>query len=172
MKTITYTNNQGLELKINKFTSGQFKWAFSLTFNNGAHTFCYTMTELRTILLKNGMTRKWAANVKDRFDPLTEEHVLINRYRTPGGSEMEVFITSRIPFVNMVGTGLDMGYMKFQLLGYDSVIIVVRFGVRICREVPVEFFFHVLLFVNSILTADVCFASLEAHADEKSLSFG
>lgn len=69
MKTITYTNNQGLELKINKFSSGQFKWAFSLTFNNGAHTFCYTMTELRTILLKNGMSRKWAANVKDRFDP-------------------------------------------------------------------------------------------------------
>ena len=116
MKTITYTNNQGLELKINKFTSGQFKWAFSLTFNNGVHTFCYTMTELRTILLKNGMTRKWAANVKDRFDPLTEEHVLINRYRIPGGSEMEVFITSRIPFVNMIGTGLDMGYMKPQLL--------------------------------------------------------
>lgn len=60
--TITYTNNQGLELKINKFTSRQFKWAFSLTFNNGVHTFCYTMTELRTILLKNGMIRKWAAN--------------------------------------------------------------------------------------------------------------
>lgn len=80
MKTITYTNNQGLELKINRFASG----AFSLTFNNGANTFCYTMTELRNILLKNGMTRKWAANVKDRFDPLTEEHVLINRYRTPG----------------------------------------------------------------------------------------
>ena len=79
MKTITYTNNQGLELKINKFASG----AFSLTFNNGAHSFCDTMTELRTILLKNGMTRKWAANVKDRFDPLTEEHVLIDRYRTP-----------------------------------------------------------------------------------------
>ena len=112
MKTITYTNNQGLELKINKFASG----AFSLTFNNGAHSFCDTMTELRTILLKNGMTRKWAANVKDRFDPLTEEHVLIDRYRTPGGSEMEVFITSRIPFVNMIGTGLDMGYMKPQLL--------------------------------------------------------
>jgi hypothetical protein len=73
------------------------------------------MTELRTILLKNGMTRKWATNVKDRFDPLTEEHVLINRYRTHGGSEMEVFITSRIPFVNMIGTGLDMGDMKFQL---------------------------------------------------------
>lgn len=51
MKTITYTNNQGLELKINKFASG----AFSLTFNNGAHTFCDTMTELRTILLKNGI---------------------------------------------------------------------------------------------------------------------
>ena len=112
MKTITYTNNQGLELKINKFASG----AFNLTFNNGANTFCYTMTELRNILLKNGMTRKWAANVKDRFDPLTEEHVLIDRYRTPGGSEMEVFITSRIPFVNMIGTGLDMGYMKPQLL--------------------------------------------------------
>lgn len=112
VKTITYTNKQGLELKINKFASG----AFSLTFNNGVHTFCYTMTELRTILLKNGMTRKWAANVKDRFDPLTEEHVLINRYRTHGGSEMEVFITSRIPFVNMIGTGLGMGDMKFQLL--------------------------------------------------------
>lgn len=112
IKTITYTNNQGLELKINKFASG----AFSLTFNNGAHTFCDTMTELRTILLKNGMTRKWVANVKDRFDPLTGEHVLINRYRTPGGSEMEVFITSRILFVNMIGTGLDMGYMKPQLL--------------------------------------------------------
>ena len=82
MKIITYTNNQGLELKANKFASGQFKWAFSLTFNNGVHTFCYTMTELRTILLKNGMTRKWAANVKDRFDPITDEHVLINRYRT------------------------------------------------------------------------------------------
>lgn len=116
MKTIPYTNNQGLELKINKFSSGQFKWAFSLTLNNGVHTFCYTMTELRTILLKNGMTRKWATNVKDRFDPLTEEHVLINRYRTPGGSEMEVFITSRIPFVNIIGPGLDMGCMKFQLL--------------------------------------------------------
>jgi hypothetical protein len=116
MKTITYTNNQGLELKINKFSSGQFKWAFSLTFNNGAHTFCYTMTELRTILLKNGMTRKWAANVKDRFDPLTEENILISRYRTPGGSEMEVFNTSRGPYVNMVKTGLDMGYMKPQLL--------------------------------------------------------
>jgi len=37
MKTIAYTNNQGLELKINKFSSGQFKWAFSLTFNNGVH---------------------------------------------------------------------------------------------------------------------------------------
>ena len=116
MRTITYTNNQGLELKINKFSSGQFKWAFSLTFNNGVHTFCYTMTELRTILLKNGMTRKWAANVKDRFDPLTEEHVLINRYRIPRGSETEGSIPSRIPFVNMIGTGLDMGYMKPQLL--------------------------------------------------------
>lgn len=114
MKTITYTNNQ--ELKINKFTSGQFKWAFSLTFSNGVHTFCYTMTELRTILLKNGMTRKWAANVKDRFDPLTEKNILISRYRTPGGSEMEVFNTSRGPYVNMVKTGLDMGYMKPQLL--------------------------------------------------------
>ena len=112
MKTITYTNNQGLELKINKFASG----AFSLTFNNGAHSFCDTMTELRTILLKNGMTRKWAANVKDRFDPLTEEHVLINRYRIPRGSETEGSIPSRIPFVNMIETGLDMGYMKPQLL--------------------------------------------------------
>lgn len=112
METITYTNNQGLELKINKFASG----AFSLTFNNGAHSFCDTMTELRTILLKNGMPRKWAANVKDRFDPLTEEHVLINRYRIPRGSETEGSIPSRIPFVNMIGTGLDMGYMKPQLL--------------------------------------------------------
>nr|UWG69150.1 MAG: hypothetical protein [Bacteriophage sp.] len=122
MKTITYTNNQGLELKINKFSSGQFKWAFSLTFNNGVHTFCYTMTELRTILLKNGMTRKWAANVKDRFDPLTEEHVLINRYRIPGGSEREVFITSRIPFVNMIGTGLDMVKLANELSGMDNTL--------------------------------------------------
>lgn len=117
MKTITYVNSRGIQLKISKFESGQFKHSFKLTFSNvGLHTICHTMTELRYILLKNGMTRKWAANVKDRFDPLTEEHVLINRYRTPGGSEIEVFITSRIPFVNMVGTGLDMGYMKFQLL--------------------------------------------------------
>lgn len=116
MKTITYTNNQGLELRINKFSSGQLKWAFSLTFNNGVHTFCYTMAYLRIILLKNGMTRKWAANVKDRFDPLTEENILVSRYRTPGGSEMEVFNTSRGPYVNMVKTGLDMGYMKPQLL--------------------------------------------------------
>ena len=122
MKTITYTNKQGLELKINKFASG----AFSLTFNNGVHTFCYTMTELRTILLKNGMTRKWAANVKDRFDPLTEEHVLINRYRTPGGSEMEVFITSRIPFVNMVGTELEMRYMDAETLARK----ITRYGFK------------------------------------------
>lgn len=122
MKTITYTNNQGLELKINKFASG----AFSLTFNNGVNTFCYTMTELRNILLKIGMTRKWAANVKDRFDPLTEEHVLINRYRTPGGSEMEVFITSRILFVNMIGTELEMRYMDAETLARK----IVRYGFK------------------------------------------
>lgn len=52
MKTITYTNKQGLELKINKFASG----AFSLTFNNGVHTFCRTVTELRNVLLENGQT--------------------------------------------------------------------------------------------------------------------
>ena len=135
MKTITYTNNQGPELKINKFASG----AFSLTFNNGAHSFCDTMTELRTILLKNGMTRKWAANVKDRFDPLTEEHVLIDRfdplteehvlidrYRTPGGSEMEVFITSRILFVNMIGTESEMRYMDAETLARK----IVRYGFK------------------------------------------
>ena len=122
MKTITYTNNQGLELKINKFASG----AFSLIFNNGAHFFCDTMTELRTILLKNGMTRKWAANVKDRFDPLTEEHVLIDRYRTPGGSEMEVFITSRILFVNMIGTESEMRYMDAETLARK----IVRYGFK------------------------------------------
>ena len=126
MKTITYTNNQGLELKINKFSSGQFKWVFSLTFNNGVHTFCYTMTELRTILLKNGMTRKWAANVKDRFDPLTEENVLIERYRTPEGSEMEVFITSRILFVNMIGTESEMKYMDAEALARK----IVRYGFK------------------------------------------
>lgn len=122
MKTITYTNNQGLELKINKFASGEF----SLTFNNGANTFCYTMTELRDILLKNGMTRKWAANAKDRFDPLTEEHVLIERYRTPGGSEMEVFITSRILFVNMMGTESEMRYMDAETLARK----IVRYGFK------------------------------------------
>lgn len=113
MKTITYVNSRGIQLKINKLESGQFKHSFNLTFSNVSLP---TMTELRHILLKNGMTRKWAANVKDRFDPLTEEHVLINRYRTPGGLEMEVFNTSRGPYVNMVKTGLDMGYMKPQLL--------------------------------------------------------
>lgn len=51
METIPYTNNQGLGPKTNRFASG----AFSLTFNNGAPTFCDTMTELRTILLKNGI---------------------------------------------------------------------------------------------------------------------
>lgn len=122
MKTITYTNSQGLELKINKFASG----AFSLTFNNGVNTFCYTMTELRNILLKFGMTRKWADNVKDRFDPLTEEHVLINRYRTPGGSEMEVFITSRILFVNMIGTESKMRYMDVETLSR----IIARYGFK------------------------------------------
>jgi hypothetical protein len=45
--------------------SPQFKWALGLAFSNGVHTFCYAMTELRAALLKNGMTRKWAANVKD-----------------------------------------------------------------------------------------------------------
>jgi hypothetical protein len=86
--TITYTNNQGRELKINKFTSGQFKWAFSLTFNNGVHTFCYTMTELRTILLKNGMIRKWAANhyEKNRMDCIAGVYDKFYRYnRTDEG---------------------------------------------------------------------------------------
>ena len=36
--------------------------------------------------------------------------------RIRDGSETEGFITSRIPFVNMIGTGLNMGYMKPQLL--------------------------------------------------------
>lgn len=72
------------------------------------------------------MTRKWAANVKDRFDPLTEEHVLINRYRTPGGSEMEVFITSRILFVNMIGTELEMRYMDAETLARK----IVRYGFK------------------------------------------
>ena len=117
MKTITYVNSRGIQLKISKFESGQFKHSFKLTFSNvGLHTICHTMSELRYILLENGMTRKWAANVKDRFDPLTEENILISRYRTPGGSEMEVFNTSRGPYVNMVKTGQDMGYMKPQLL--------------------------------------------------------
>ena len=53
MKTITYTNNQGLELKINKFASG----AFSLTFNNGAHSFCDTMTELQDLPQRKGFQK-------------------------------------------------------------------------------------------------------------------
>lgn len=53
MKTITYTNNQGLELKINKLSSG----AFSLTFNNGVHTFCYTQEELQDFLQKNNFQK-------------------------------------------------------------------------------------------------------------------
>lgn len=42
---------------------------------------------------------------------------------------MEVFITSRIPFVNMVGTGLDMGYMKPQLLEHKLNQTVLITGV-------------------------------------------
>ncbi len=87
MKTITYTNKQGL--KINKFASG----AFSLTFNNGVHTFCRTVTELRNVLLENGMTRKWADFIK--------------KYRT----KMEVLHSFRGSFVHMVGTELEMRYM-------------------------------------------------------------
>lgn len=106
MKTITYTNKQGLELKINKFTSG----AFSLTFNNGVHTFCRTVTELRNVLLENGMTRKWADNVEDLFDPITESD-FIEKYQTKSGAEMEVLHSFRGPFVHMVGTELEMRYM-------------------------------------------------------------
>lgn len=134
-----------------KFSSG----AFSLTFNNGVHTFCYTMTELRTILLKNGMTRKWAANVKDRFDPLTEEHVLINRYRIPGGSETEVLITSRIPFVNMVGTGLDTGHMKFQLLEHKLNQTVLIPGTPQNRD-PNFFHFSIKKFFTSKNFSYIC----------------
>jgi hypothetical protein len=36
---------------------------------------------------------KWAANVKDRLDPITDKHVLINRHKASGGSEMGVFTT-------------------------------------------------------------------------------
>lgn len=68
--------------------------------------------------------------------------------------------------------GLSYNAGVSQLLGYDSVVIVVRFGVRVCREIPVEFLFYVSLFVNSILTADVCLASLEAQTYEKSFAFG
>lgn len=98
------------------------------------------MTELRTILLKNGMTRKWAANVKDRFDPLTEEHVLINRYRIPRGSETEGSIPSRIPFVNMIGTGLDMGYMKPQLYSgsYHSSAIFGGRQIGLCAQLQIR----------------------------------
>ena len=110
-KTITYTNKQGLELKINKFASG----AFGLAFNNGVHTFCRTVTELRNVLLENGMTRKWADNVEDLFDPITESD-FIEKYRTKSGAEMEVLYSFRGPFVHMVKTGLGMGYMKPQLL--------------------------------------------------------
>ena len=107
MKTITYTNNQDQQILLRGIQPYlQQRSPLLLRHHDGTQDHP----------LKNGMTRKWAANVKDRFDPLTEEHVLIDRYRIPGGSEMEVFITSRIPFVNMIGTGLDMGYMKPQLL--------------------------------------------------------
>lgn len=106
MKTITYTNKQGLELKINKFASG----AFSLTFNNGIHTFCRTVTELRNVLLENGMTRKWADNEEDLFDPITESD-FIEKYRTKSGAEMEVLHSFRGSFIHMVGTELEMRYM-------------------------------------------------------------
>ena len=57
---------------------------------------------------------------------ITEEHVLINRYRIPGGSEMEVFITSRILFVNMIGTESEMRYMDAETLARK----IVRYGFK------------------------------------------
>lgn len=121
MKTITYTNKQGLELKINKFASG----AFSLTFNNGVHTFCRTVTELRNVLLENGMTRKWADNVEDLFDPITESD-FIEKYRTKSGAETEVLHSFRGPFVHMVGTELEMRYMDAETLARK----ITRYGFK------------------------------------------
>lgn len=119
MKTIIYVNSRGIKLKINKFEDGQFKHSFRLTFSNaGIPSVCHTMTELRYILLENGMTRIWANNVKDRFDPLTESKITIDRYATENGSEMEVFNTSRGPYVNMVKTGLGMGFTTTTLLDH------------------------------------------------------
>lgn len=102
MKTITYVNSRGIQLKISKFESGQFKHSFKLTFSNvGLHTICHTMSELRYILLENGMTRKWAANVKDRFDPLTED--LIQR---KGFSEMlTTYMNPQLTRLDVVTTG-------------------------------------------------------------------
>lgn len=119
MKTITYTNKQGL--KINKFASG----AFSLTFNNGIHTFCRTVTELRNVLLENGMTRKWADNVEDLFDPITESD-FIEKYRAKSGAEMEVLHSFRGSFVHMVGTELEMRYMDAETLARK----ITRYGFK------------------------------------------
>lgn len=54
MAITSYIDSNGLRLMVNQLPSG----AFDLYFSNGIITFCDTMTELRTILLKNGMTRK------------------------------------------------------------------------------------------------------------------
>lgn len=75
MKTITYTNNQDQQILLRGIQPYlQQRSPHLLLHHDGTQDH---PTE-------NGMTRKWAANVKDRFDPLTEEHVLINRYRIPG----------------------------------------------------------------------------------------
>ena len=99
MKITAYTNNQGQQIHLRSVQMGIQSYLQQLSPSLLLH---HDGTQ-------NHPPEKRAANVKDRFDPITNEHVLINRYRTSGGSEMEVFITSRIPFVNMVGIGLGMG---------------------------------------------------------------
>ena len=65
------------------------------------------------------MTRKWADNVEDLFDPITESD-FIEKYRTKSGAEMEVLHSFRGSFVHMVGTELETLARKITRYGFKQ----------------------------------------------------
>ena len=68
---------------------------------------------------------KWADNVEDLFDPITESD-FIEKYRTKSGAEMEVLHSFRGSFVHMVGTELEMRYMDAETLARK----ITRYGFK------------------------------------------
>ena len=56
------------------------------------------------------------------YDPIADKHVLINRHKTSRRFSS--------PFVNMAGTGLDMGYIKSRLLEHklNRTVLISKMG--------------------------------------------